>query len=201
MTPRPLPRAIAGFTLLEAIVTLVIVSLLVTVLMQALSHTLGIRERVVRFQGESRLETLQEQWFRDTVAAALPDLHDAYGPLRGDADEVDMLTLAPLSGAGPRRVRWRLQPVDGGFALHYIDGDDDRVVLRGPLSGAAFDYLDGPRGWRPSWSPETGDGIVLPQAIRLRADTVIGPLLWQANVITDPRIRPLLRPDDPANGL
>lgn len=194
-------RRVAGFTLLEAIVTLVIVSLLVTVLMQALVHTLGIRERVVRFQRESRLETLQEQWFRDTVAAALPDLHDAYGPLRGDAAELDLLTLAPLSGRGPRRVVWRLQAVEGGYALHYVDGSDDRVVLRGPLRAAAFDYLDGARGWRPEWSPEKDDEVVLPQAVRLRADTAIGPVLWQASVLSDPRIRPLLRPDDPASGL
>ena len=56
-----------GFTLLEAIVTLIIVSMLVTVLMNALSQSLALRARMLRLQGEARRMLLQEAWFRDSL--------------------------------------------------------------------------------------------------------------------------------------
>jgi prepilin-type N-terminal cleavage/methylation domain-containing protein len=62
----------AGFTLLETIVTLVIVSLMVALLMQALSQVLNLRQRVLRLQGEARIAALQERWFRESLQAPSP---------------------------------------------------------------------------------------------------------------------------------
>src|SRR3546814_6549996 len=86
-----------GFTLLETVVTLVIVSLLVTMLMQALSHALNLRTRLLRVQQESRTELLQEAWFRETVGAAQDDLEDALGSMEGDPASLAMASMMPLA--------------------------------------------------------------------------------------------------------
>jgi prepilin-type N-terminal cleavage/methylation domain-containing protein len=97
-------RPARGFTLLEALVTLVIVSLLVAALMQALTQTLAMRSALIRHQRATREAALQEMWFRDTLAGAVADLDDAYGPLRGEARAVTVPTLSPLSAHGLARV-------------------------------------------------------------------------------------------------
>ena len=110
-------RAAAGFTLLEALVTLVVVSLIITLLMQALSQSLDLRARLLRHEDQTRVAGLQAQWFRDTVGSALPDLADALGAMKGNRDGFELVTPQPLAGPGLERIRWQLQPVDGGWAM------------------------------------------------------------------------------------
>ena len=197
----PRRSRLRGFSLIEAVVTLVIVALLVVVLMQALGQTLGVRERVIRFQRATRVDMLQEQWFRQTIAAAIPDLRDAFGSIEGDGKSLDLLTVAPLSGQGLQRVQWRLVQQAGGYALRYREGDRDLVVVPGPLENAEFDYLDHDGQWKREWKPAAGDELVMPSQVRLQARLATGVLYWQVPIPTDPRIPKLLRPDDPANGL
>ncbi|MFZ5657242.1 MAG: prepilin-type N-terminal cleavage/methylation domain-containing protein [Pseudomonadota bacterium] len=190
-----------GFTLLEALVTLVIVSLIVATLMQALTQALSMRTALVRYQRETREAALQAMWFRDSVAGAVADLADAYGPLRGDAQRVSMPTLAPLGGRGLQRAEWRLEPVDGGGALVYRDARTGMiVVLAGPLREAAFAYLDADGEWRDTWDPEPEDDA-LPRAVRLRASGPAREIDWIVPIIAAPRPPALLRPEEIVDAL
>lgn len=187
-----------GFTLLEALVTLVIVALIVTLLMQALQQSLDLRVRLLRHQSETRVASLQEHWFRESVAGAMADLPDAFGRMEGRADSLALVTLQPVGASGIARVRWWLEPVDGGHALHYADPDwEDITVVPGPLDGARFEYLEPDGKWTDRWIPEAGDRIVLPRMVRLRASTAEGNLDWMVPILADPGLPIMLRPLDP----
>lgn len=194
-------RHARGFTLLEALVTLVIVSLIVAVLMQALSQALLMRTSLIRYQRETREAALQEMWFRDTLAGAVADLTDAYGPFRGTTTGLSVPTLAPLSPGGLVRAQWRLEPVRGGSALVY---EDPRVgatiVFPGPLREASFAYLDREDEWRREWAP-AADADVLPRAVRLRAIGPASDIDWLVPVVAAPRPPEFLRPEDVSNAL
>jgi prepilin-type N-terminal cleavage/methylation domain-containing protein len=193
-------RAQAGFTLLETIVTLVVVSLIVVVLMQALQQALGLRTRLLRFERETRMSTLQEQWFRDTVSSAIPDLPDALGPIRGDAAALALVTAAPLRGAGPERIGWSLQAEGSTQALIYAGADKAPVRVVGGLRDAAFSYLDADGRWRNGWRQEEGRPP-LPRMVRLAATTSTGPLLWLVPIAVDGREHRYLRLEELDVGL
>jgi prepilin-type N-terminal cleavage/methylation domain-containing protein len=209
-------RRNAGFTLLETIVTLVIVSLIVVVLMQALQQALGLRTRLLRHERGTRTATLQEQWFRDSVAAAVADLPDALGQADGSATSLTLVSAAPLSAPGIARVGWSLRPVAGGYALDYAEaGGAPVTVLPGPLADAAFDYLDQDGHWLREWkvkpaepAPAPADDMVrvepppqLPRMVRLQADTADGHLLWLVPIVAEPRPPAILRPEQFGLGL
>src|SRR5690606_27094393 len=146
--------ATRGFTLLEALVTLVIVALIVTLLMQALQQSLDLRTRLLRHQSETRVAALQEQWFRESVAGVMADLPDAFGRMEGRVDSLALVTLEPVGTDGVARVRWWLEPVDGGHALHYADPEwEDITVVPGPLDQARFEYLTPDGTWADRWLP------------------------------------------------
>ena len=192
-----------GFSLLEAIVTLVIVALIVTLLMQALGQSLDLRERLLRHQRLATVGALQEQWFRDTVSSAMADLGDGMGRMTGSADTLELVTSGPLGDGGLQRVKWWLEPTDdGGHALHYADATfPDLVVVAGPLRDARFAYSEGGPEWSERWEPEATAVDVLPRMVRLQATTTTGGLDWLVPIAANPRVPGFLRPQDAASGL
>lgn len=195
---RPAP----GFSLLEAIVTMVIVALIVTLLMQALGQSLNLRGRLLRHERQATVAALQEQWFRDTVATALSDLPDGFGRMAGTADTLELVTPRPLGGGELQRVRWFLRPVPGGMALHYADATwPDLAVIEGPLLDAGFAYLDGAGDWHSEWAPKADSQEVLPRIVRLQALTATGDLHWLVPVAADPAPPRFLRPEDVVDGI
>ena len=186
--------ATGGFTLLEVLVTMVIMALLVTLLTQALQQSLRMRERMQQHQRSTRVESLQEQWFRDTVGSTVADLPDALGLFGGDAESIDLLTSAPLDAMGLQRIQWTLKSVDGGVALHYTGNSwPETVVIRGPLRDAKFHYLDEEGKWLQEWSPEAGDKFVLPRAVRFEAETDAGRLSWLVPIIVEREVPKFMR--------
>ena len=190
-----------GFTLLEAIVTLVIVSLIVTLLMQALVQSLDMRTRLLRHEREARMGMLQEQWFRGTVSSAMPDMGSAFGYMEGSAESLEFVSAYPLGG-GLDRIRWSFKRTDGGYALHYHDAEwDDLVVMPGPLLDPVIDYLDDKGDWKSEWKPADDLALGLPKMVRLRARMLSGDLLWMVPIDTDPHLPSMLRPDEAQSGL
>lgn len=186
----------AGFTLLEAIVTLIVVSLLVATLMQALGQAMGLRTRLLRFEGENRRAALQESWFREVTAGLQHDPLDEEGRALGQRDQLEYLTAAPLAAHGASVVRWWL---DGG-SLHYADSAaNDVVIIRGPLRDAAFSYLDEAGAWRNDW--RWAQHKKPPRLIRFTAATERGSIDWIVPIMADGLDPESLRTDDPSHGI
>jgi hypothetical protein len=117
--------------------------------------------------------------------------------MSGSADSLELVTPAPLDGAGLQRVRWRLERGPGGYALTYAGGGAAPVqVVAGPLHDAAFSYLDGRGQWQPEWKPDDVRPEVLPRMVRLRAGTAGGELVWIVPVLSDPWRPANLRPEE-----
>ena len=207
-----------GFTLLETIVTLVIVSMIVVVLMQALRHSLSLRQRLLHHEQVARMDALQEQWFRDTVTGAIADLPDAIGAMRGDAAGFELVTAAPLSGAGLARVSWRLRGGADGASLVYQDPRwEELEVLRGPLYDARFEYLDAAGAWQAAWEQPSPPGAeafdlaardapsvppdALPRMLRLHARTAAGELAWLVAIPAHGQPPPMLRLEELGSAL
>jgi prepilin-type N-terminal cleavage/methylation domain-containing protein len=190
-----------GFSLLEALVTLVIVSLVATVLMQSLLYAMGLRERVLRVDREGRTGVLHERWFRDSVAAAVADRPDGASPFVGDAASVRFLSQSPLDGVGARPVAWRLEDdVRGLKALVYAQAGDEWTVLSSTLSEGRFEYLDTRGEWHTAWPLEARADELLPRAVRLTAAHNGRPLLWWVAVSAGPGLTPALRNQEESPG-
>lgn len=169
-----------GFTLLEAIVTLVIVSLLVTILMQALGQAMSLRTRLLRFDGENRVAGLQEAWFRETVAGLQRDLEELGDGTLGTRESLEYSTPSPLAAQGFSGVRWWLE----NGSLHYADGKvPDVVIIQGPLKDAAFSYLDEGGAWVDEWKWK--DHRSPPKMVRFTASTARGSLDWLVPIMAD----------------
>lgn len=196
-----LPSQRQGFSLIEVLVTLVVASLIITVLMQALAQSVDLRERVRRHDVASRVAALQEPWFRETVASMVADIPAAMGSARGTETSVEFVTPVPLSGGGLARVRWWLEPVPGGYALHYRDPAwKQLVIVPGPLGNASFGYLGADGKWQPEWNPADDADEVLPRAVRLSATTATGELVWWVAVSALPYRPTGLQPESAIDG-
>lgn len=193
----------AGFTLLETIVTLMIVSLMVALLMQALSQVLNLRQRVLRLQAEARTAALQERWFRESLQGAIADLPDAFGEFDGSPDRLEFVSAVLLDSDGLGRVNWEIVRHAGGVALAHQGPAGERfLVVEGPLVSAEFDYRGTDGEWQPRWAPEGDDREVLPRLVRFRAEGGRGRIHWIVAVPTDPApATNLLRPEDQSSGL
>ena len=129
-----------GFTLVEMLVVLVLVSLLGTLVIQGTGFFLGQYARVKRSHRESSLATLQQHWFGSTVAAMVPS-RLAARRFAGDDHSFEGVTLQPLAAkAGrPVRVRWS---IDAGSVLYTERGAQPWTVLSGHDRTLGFQYAD-----------------------------------------------------------
>lgn len=181
-------RHATGFTLLEAMVTLVIVSLMIALLMQALIQVLGMRERVLVYQRESRTASLQEQWFRDSVQGTLVDLPDALGSMQGDAARFELVTASPLATGGIGHVTWTIVPQGSGQALAHTDAAGNTFeVIQGPMQDARFSYGSGAGEWSASWEPPEDATELVPRFIRFTATGSRNDIDWIVPLLVDPR--------------
>ena len=179
-----------GFTLLEMLVTLVIVSLLMAVLMQTLLYALQLRTRILEQQWQQQAVVLQEYWFRSSSAALAPGKKDQpEGVFSGDRVGFRGLSLAPLLGdlGIPIRIEWRLETEAKDITLRYRQSEDAQGWIIAHWVGiqAGFRYRDEAGQWSERWPPAglavsaTEPGLPqLPTAIRLDITRTEAPVLW-----------------------
>jgi len=185
-----------GFTVLEALVSMVIVSMVVVLLMQSLSQVLGLRERVLRSEREARIAALQEHWFRDSLTAAMADIPEGIAPFSGNVRAVRFLSLDPIDGGYFAVVEWRILDAAGGLELAYHrDGDAAPVVVLRGLSRAAFRYQDREGRWSDAWPPAPAvpdpsevATDALPRAVELVMPDDSGSRVWRVGIGAGPAL-------------
>lgn len=187
-----------GMTLLELLVTMTLLALVASLLVQGFGNALGTYERVQRKQSLGMPLELGYRWFNETLSGAQAEL-DRPRQFHGDARSLSGTTHRPLLGTSGQTsfFAWRLETADdGSLQLRYSQpdqldwliaswppGSQGRFVYRS-LQGAPVDH------W-PDIEPAQADGRI-PGAILLEV-TPPGapPLRWYANLPG----RPFPRPD------
>ncbi|TCZ86184.1 type II secretion system protein [Lysobacter sp. N42] len=171
-----------GFTLMETLVVLVIVSLTVLVMFQMLGSYRLARERVAMHAGDIDRQALVRAWLTDSVRG-LQALRDA--PFEGHDSGFAGRTLNPVVSApgAPTAVEWAIVRDGDGWVLVYREDDVERWRL--PLRGderPRFVYFARAGGDTPRWPPELGVQDLLPgsvalvQGTRVQIASVLGPV-------------------------
>ena len=197
------PRGSRGFTLLEVLVVLVLVSLTMTVLMQGVLYTLQLRTQFLTQQQRLREDFLPESWFRSSSAALAPVKADRPEAFQGDREGFRGLSLMPLLGkpGEPVRIEWRLTSSDGQRILQYRQENREEVVAVSAwpeTTQVGLDYLDGNGHWSERWPPPTAPAPgsqpppQLPAALRLKISDQERRSLWLVPIAgrRDPPIDP-----------
>ncbi len=167
-------RTARGFTLLEVLVVLIIVSLVSVVLMQGMGLVLNLRDNLGDQMTDLDRASLQRSVIRLPLEGLTADFNDGENVFSGNADVVSGLTVQPLFRRAGRPVPFSLTlSYDESKRLNSLTykEDKDEPLLMATWSGkqAYFRYIGGPEGWVASWPPP---------------DT---PVLGMSTVITDVR--------------
>src|SRR5689334_21133084 len=180
-----------GFTLVEVLVTLVLLSMVAAVAFGSLRQVLEARDRLRPYLDRSHETTLVSGWFRQTVQASIADYDEGKHRFVGTASEVSGLTVSPLVGpAGtPTAFRWAMR-YDSTRDLTTLDYEESpnqslRIAAWAGHDGA-FAYYAGVQKWQPAWRPHDSNvGKViphLPHLVRLsRAPSDAVPLIGAAH--------------------
>lgn len=179
---RPSRAGASGFTLMETLVTLVIVSMVAAVLSQALYQFQRAERLMSGDRLQAQLSFLHRLWVRDAATALLAGTHGTPEEFTGsDTQWHGLSNAAPLPGAqGPTWVSMELiQTNEGGYVLTARAQDasrpeDGHVLLQWGADGERprWRYQDDKGAWSETW-PVLGvakggsEGVGLPRAIAL----------------------------------
>lgn len=157
-----------GFTLMETLVMLVLLSFAVLLMLQMLGSYRIAHERVGAQSERIGREALFDAWLAETIAGqfALKS-----SPLKGDGLHFSGLTLNPLyaSPGAPTPFTWRLDFTAGdGWKVSYSEYEETRWSASFPdLVEPRFVYFDAQGKEQDRWPPALGVQAELPRAIAL----------------------------------
>jgi len=160
------PRS--GFTLMETLVMLVLLSFSVLLMFQMMGSYRIAHERVAAQSERISKAALVHAWLAETLAGqfALKDT-----PLRGDDLSVAGVTLNPLyaSPGAPTPFTWRLDfTARDGWQVSYREYDKTWWSAAFPdLVEPHFIYFDAQGKVQDRWPPALGLQVELPRAVAL----------------------------------
>lgn len=148
-------RSARGFTLLEVLVVLIIVSLISAVLMQGMSMVLRVRDSFGERMTELDRASLQRSLIRGPLEGLVADFSDGEDVFLGTAGTVKGLTTQPLFRRSGRPIPFSLTlefDGRGTNTLYYREDRDAPIVLASwPGKQAYFRYIGDANGWVPKW--------------------------------------------------
>lgn len=159
----------SGFTLMEMLVTLVLVSFATMLMFQTLGSYRIAKQRVSAQSGVIDRAALFDSWFRESIHGLHATKRLAF---EGDARSLSGMTLAPafsLAGAGIP-MRWTLaEGRQGDWRIRYAEDEKQRWELSfAATRRARFAYLDAAGKMHDTWPPALGLQEQLPAAVVLR---------------------------------
>ena len=193
-----------GFTLVEVLVTLVLLSMVAAIVFGSLGQVLEARSRLRPYLDKSEETALVASWFRQTVQALIADYDTGKNRFAASANAFSGLTASPLLGpAGtPTAFTWALNydPASDLTFLEYREKPSNTVeIARWSGKDAVFSYYGQDQEWRRVWPPTDLDTTTtvmqLPQLVRLGGL----PSELFPTVVAAPRAAPVARP--PASSL
>lgn len=193
MTRRQRRHRNYGFTLLEMLVTLVVVSLVAGVLSQALFQLSRIERLLEGGQLRSMADAVRANWVRSAIESLLPGEAGSSDRLSGSERELEGLSadvpMLPAPGLAKLHLRLEFDAAAGTTQLQLLDSavflgkeaNAPVVLLSWPGREGRFRYRDDAGMWHENWpvplqSSESG----LPRAIVLETGLSTLPTLVAA---------------------
>ncbi len=186
-----------GFTLLEALVVLMISSLITLILLQIFLYLLNLNQRIVVQRDNQPIYFLQEMWFRQTTEAIIAQYTDIQSPyiFKGNAEQFSGMTIASLTHESgvPYGFSWQLVRENDKTILRYQDEmGQNWDIMHWQGTVGEFHYIDYDGQSRNEWSLETNSAVLnenpfavipqLPVAITLTAEQQRQPVLWWVKI-------------------
>jgi prepilin-type N-terminal cleavage/methylation domain-containing protein len=166
----------SGFTLVEVLITLILLAMVAAVVLGSLRQVIEARTRLRPYLDRSEETTLVASWFRQTIGALITDYDDGQHLFAGTAADISGLTTAPLIGppGTPTAFRWSLKYDAAGevTVLEYGERPSETIqIVRWVGHDGTFAYYGEDRKWHPTWPPLDADQsesiAQLPRLVRL----------------------------------
>lgn len=172
----PGPR-LAGFTLFELLVVMVLVALISTILMQTLGQVWRIQERSGMEIARMSEQAMLVDWYSETIRGLMPDYERGKHVFVGDARGFRGLSVSPLGKdyGAPAPITWKLSEDPAARVVRLLYQDEPILEWTG-ASGFQFAYLDGTGALQPSWPPAMQQVLPLPAAVVLIGDAEGEPI-------------------------
>ena len=194
MAPRPTSRRgppASGFTLLELLVTLVVLGFITSILAQALGQFLRIDRLLATTALPAQAEAVRIDWIRQALDALQPpDATGHYG-LKADARHLEGTSGNPLadSPAGFGRIDLTLAFDAGSGQTALLAAFPGRAapvtLLRWDGDQGRFGFYDAKGNRSDSWPPPLGVHDPLPAVIVLETGLESAGLIVAAPLITN----------------
>jgi len=180
-------------------VVLVILGLVSGLLLQGLSYTMILREKLQVQVGKVQVSQLQESWFRKSCEGfILPQIEEYSAKLafKGTELEFSGKTLFPLDAPTGviTNIFWRLEQNESYFILQYKGADNKWWDVANWLTEQAnFIYLDANNHWHGQW-PTDEFPNQLPEGIALIVELEEKELVWYSRLLGDKKapVNPIL---------
>ena len=193
MMRAPHARRDHGFTLLEMLVTLVVVSMVAGLLGQALFQLSRIERLLEGGQLSSMANAVRANWIRSALEALLPGEPDSRERLTGSERELEGLSadvpMLPAPGLAQLHLRLAFDATAGATQLQLLDSFATQalgasapvVLLSWPGREGRFRYLDDAGVWQDNWPVALKAGVAgLPRAILVETGLPTLPALVAA---------------------
>jgi prepilin-type N-terminal cleavage/methylation domain-containing protein len=181
MNPVFCPRRNRGFTLLEMLITLMIVSLVAGIVWQAMGQLARVERLLEQGQMQSLAQAVRGEWLRSAFASLLPGTAQTHDRFQGSSTELSGLSAEapvwPVPGLAFFRLRLEYDAVSNTTALR-VSGeatlpdmapDAYITLLSWPGRDGKLSYLDEGGQWQDAWPPSglAKTAPALPRAILL----------------------------------
>ena len=185
-----------GFTLMELLVVLILISLLMTTLMQGLSYFLKLKERgsvLVLMQQKSQM---QESWFKMLIQGLTPYQSFAEKYFKGNKMELVGQTLTTLTSpsASIEDIHLTLEQTSTTIKLIYKERKHEWVLGEWLSNQAYLSYQDQQGTMHDSWPPKGDDVTQLPALVKLHITTPRDNIDWFVSIAG--RLNPKLTVED-----
>ena len=153
-----------GFTLVEMLVTLTLMSMIAAVLWQAMQQVARVERLLQRSGASSQLDLVRREWVRSLIRASLEEQVGAPRQFVGDAQNLRLVSSESMALAGlagrPVQLKLEADARSGRQRLMLVPTPDDDARLDEPApvellswqgSEARFRYLSPSGVWSDIW--------------------------------------------------
>ena len=159
-----------GFTLVEILVVLTLLSAIVGLLAQSFSVFYKAYLQTDALESDIVREELVSHWFRDNISGAIPSKDPSFR-FTGDNRKITFTSVDSLKGPQGKikRTSWIISMEGESSTLLYEENNEQPIPLMvWQNRKAGFYFRDESTDWIKFWPPEESKAGMLPRRVKLK---------------------------------